>query len=167
MIHIGAGLVVGLMILSLMLHIFGLPANWLVLGLVGLWKWLQPEADLSWMFMGILAGMALCGEVLEFLSQMWGAKKYGGSKKGNWGAILGAIAGSIFGAPFFFGLGALPGALLGAYGGCLGVELITGRTLPEARSAAKGALWGKMFGMVTKIALGGVMVWLSIPRVWG
>lgn len=166
MIQIGAGLVVTLMVVALVLHVFGLPANWLVLALVGFWKWIRPEADLSWMFMGVLAGMALVGEILEFLSQSFGAKRYGGSRKGNWGAILGAIAGSIFGAPFFLGLGALPGALLGAYGGCLAVELVTGRTLSQARLAARGALWGKMFGLVTKVALGGAMVWLSIPRVW-
>jgi len=166
-IQIGAGLVVMLMVVALMLHVFGLPANWLVLGLVGIWKWVCPEADLTWTFMAVLTGMALAGEILEFLSQAWGAKRYGGSGKGNWGAILGAIAGSIIGAPFFFGLGALPGALLGAYGGCLAVELVTGRSLAEAGQAALGALWGKMFGLVTKVALGGAMVWISMPRIWG
>ena len=45
--------------------------------------------------------------------------------------------------PLFFGFGALLGALVGAYLGCLAAELLQGREGKVARKAAWGAFLGK------------------------
>ncbi|WP_320008195.1 DUF456 domain-containing protein [Maridesulfovibrio sp.] len=158
-------LVILLMLCSLALHIFGLPANWLILALAACWKFYQPVA-ITWNFIIILGMIALAGEVFEFMAQYLGCKKYGATGRGNIGAFIGAIAGAILGAPFFFGLGALPGALLGSFGGCFALELTHGRSFAEARYSAWGAFWGKAFGMAMKISLGVWMFVMSVPKIW-
>ena len=160
-----AVLVILLMLCSLALHVFGLPANWLVLALVAGWKFYQPET-MTWNFIIILGVIAVVGEILEFVAQYFGGKKYGATGRGNIGAFIGAIGGAILGAPFFFGLGALPGALLGSFGGCLVLELTHGRSFEEAKHSAYGAFWGKAFGMALKISLGVWMFVMSIPKIW-
>ena len=160
-----AVLVILLMLCSLALHIFGLPANWLILALAASWKFYQPQA-ITWNFIIFLGVIALVGEILEFVAQYFGGKKYGATGRGNIGAFIGAIAGAILGAPFFFGLGALPGALLGSFGGCFALELTHGRSFDEAKHSACGAFWGKAFGMAMKISLGVWMFAMSIPKIW-
>ncbi|MFP4315959.1 MAG: DUF456 domain-containing protein [Desulfovibrionales bacterium] len=161
-----ASLFILLLVALLALHVFGLPANWVILGLIAIWRFLQPEANWGWGFVAVLLGLALIGEILEFFSQYFGARRYGGSSKGGWGALVGAIAGGILGMPFFFGIGALLGAMAGAYAGALVVERCCERTWAEARQAAWGAMWGKFFGLVAKLGIGIFMLALSIPRIW-
>ncbi|NCC24222.1 MAG: DUF456 domain-containing protein [Deltaproteobacteria bacterium] len=160
-----AVLFIVLLLASLILHVFGLPANWLVLALAGLWKWSHPDMDASVPFFIGLSVLALAGEGIEFAATIWGGRRYGSTGRGNLGAIVGAIVGAVFGAPFFFGLGALAGALLGAYGGCLLVEILHGRDMESARQAAKGAMFGKFLGLAAKFGLGVTMVWMIVPRV--
>lgn len=163
---VGITLFLVLLCLVLVLHIFSLPANWGVLLLAGGYFWLVPGSGLSWGVLGLLLGLALAGELLEFLVQIFGAKKFGSSGKGNLGGIIGAIAGAILGAPFFLGLGALFGALLGAFGGCLILEIGQGREFADARRAAWGAFWGKFMGMILKFSLGAAMVAVIARNIW-
>ena len=147
-----------LLLLAFSTHIFGFPANWLIIAILALWDWLAPNSTLSLNTLLVFAGMAFVGECIEFGLQAFGAQKYGASRSGNWGAILGAIAGAILGAPFLFGLGALAGAIGGAYFGCLGVELLNKRPLADAKQAAWGAMVGKVLGMALKIGIGIVLL---------
>lgn len=150
----------------LLLHIFSLPANWIVLILVGLWKVTHPEMALSWLGFGGLAALAALGEALEFVIRMKGASRYGASTRGNWGGVIGAIVGAIFGAGFLLGVGALPGALIGAFGGCLAAERLSGRDFEGARRAAVGAMYGTFLGLVSKVGIGVVMAWYAAGSVW-
>jgi uncharacterized protein len=162
--YVWAGLVIFLLVGSQALQIFSGPANWVAVILLAMWKWLSPDS-MTWSFVAIMGGIALTGEIMEFLLQTWGAKKYGASRLGNIAGIIGAIAGAILGAPLLFGLGALPGALAGAYLGCRVGEL-RGKSFAEARHAAKGAFWGKAFGFTLKTTLGAIIVVMSIPKIW-
>ncbi len=166
MATIGITLFLILLGLMLLLHIFSLPANWGVLLLAGGYFWLVPASGLSWGVLGLLLGLALAGELLEFVVQIFGAKKFGSSGKGNFGGIVGAIAGAILGAPFFLGIGALFGALAGAYGGCLILEIGQGRDFQDASRAAWGAFWGKFIGMILKFSIGAAMVAVIARNIW-
>lgn len=148
------------------LNIVGLPANWLILGLAWVGSFIMPGYNPGWGVYGPLIAMAALGEGLEFGAQFYGAKKYGGSNKGNIGAFIGAIAGAILFAPFLLGFGALLGAVGGAYVGCYVFERMHGRPSSEAWRAATGAMWGRVFGFVVKIGLGGAMVALIARAVW-
>jgi len=156
------------MALSLGLHLFSLPGNWLILGLMVLWRISHPEAaaGMDTTFFIIAGGLALLGELLEFGVQLLGAKRFGGSGKGNVGGIIGALVGAVLGAPFFFGLGALAGALGGAYAGCLLLEIGQGRPFDVAARAAKGAFFGKFLGLGIKFGIGVCLVGLGAAQIW-
>jgi hypothetical protein len=155
-----------LMVAALFLHVLSLPGNWVILVLLALFKFIRPEASLTWTMFLILAVLAGAAEAVEFAAQAFGAKRFGASGKGNLGGIIGAVAGAVLGAPLFFGLGALPGALLGAYSGCLLFEKLHGRPWNEATRAAWGAMWGKFFGLTAKVGFGVLILSLAVPRIW-
>jgi len=156
-----------LFLLSLLsLHIFSLPANWIVLGLSVVWKWTHPELAMSWWFVLLLAALAAAGEGMEWWGQLAGGRKFGSTGRGNLGGIIGAIVGAIVCAPFFFGIGALFGAVAGAYAGCLLLELGQGRSFAESNKAAWGAFFGKIFGLIAKFGAGMAMIAVLAPRIW-
>ncbi|NDV19326.1 DUF456 family protein [Pseudodesulfovibrio sp. JC047] len=152
------------LIVTQALQLFSLPANWIAIALISLWKYIYPDS-MTWTFVAVIAIIAAVAEALEFILQARYAGKYGASTRGTVGGIIGAIAGAIFGAPFFLGLGALIGALGGAYLGCLIAEM-PGRSRPEALLAAKGAFVGKALGFTVKTAIGATIVVISIPKIW-
>jgi uncharacterized protein YqgC (DUF456 family) len=69
-------------------------------------------------------------------------------------------------APFFLGLGALGGALAGAWCGCFLFELLRGRSAGDAAQAAKGALLGRFCGIFIKCGIGAAMLVLTYHAVW-
>ena len=166
MLEFVAGLFILFMFLIWALNFFNLPANWVNILLVALWKWAQPDMPAGWWFFMVIIALAAIAEGIEFLSQVFGAKRYGVSNRGSWGAFIGALVGAVLGAPLFFGLGSILGALLGAFAGSLILELVSGRPWAEAMHASKGATLGKVVGFAAKAALGMIIITLSIPRVW-
>lgn len=162
-----AGAFLTLLGFVLVLNVFGLPANWIMLGLIALWKALHPGADnLDVWFWVMMIGLALVGEALELGMQIIKAKRYGSSSSGTFAGMIGAIAGAILLAPLFFGLGALIGALIGAWIGCFFMEVAKSRPVKEAADAAFGAMVGRFLGTVCKCGIGGVMLAVTANRVW-
>ena len=149
-----------------MLIFLGLPGTWVILGITGLWAFFTDAPNFGWHFFTLLAGMALMGEVIEFIAGYFGTKKYGGSGKGSVGGMVGAIAGGIMCAPLFFGFGALLGALAGGFAGCYLVEKFCGASHAAALRAAFGATLGRFGGFVVKFGIGIGMIWLISPRIW-
>jgi len=148
------------------LHIFGLPGNWVLLGLVILWDVVHPAFHFGFGFYALLVCVALAGEAVELFAQIAGAKRFGATGKGNLGGFLGALAGALLGAPFFLGLGALVGAVAGAFVGCYVFERAHGRADADARRAALGAMYGKVFGLTAKVACGVVMWTAAARELW-
>ena len=166
MSYVFATICLALMALSLMLIVLGLPGIWVIIGLAGLWAAFAAPESFGWSFFLLVIGLAVVGEVAEFMAGHFGSKKYGGSSKGSLGGMIGAIAGAILGAPLFFGLGALFGALAGAYIGCFTMEKAQGTESRAAARAAFGATLGRFGGFVIKFGIGVAIIWLSFPRVW-
>ncbi|HVJ84283.1 MAG TPA: DUF456 family protein, partial [Caulifigura sp.] len=80
---------------------FGLPGTWVIVALTALACQFFPNSGslgLSWMTVGVLAGMAVLAEVWETSAGAMLAKNAGGSRRGAAFSMLGAIAGSIAGA---------------------------------------------------------------------
>lgn len=162
-----AGAFIGLLALVLFLNIFGLPANWLILGLVALWGFVDPASpNLDWLFWTIMIGLAVLGEVLETALQVVKARKYGSSSSGTFIGMIGAIIGAIAMAPMFWGIGAFLGALIGAWLGCFGMELLKGRPMEEALSAAFGTVLGRFLGTICKIGVGAAMIAYTWRNIW-
>lgn len=149
-----------------MLNIFGLPANWLVIGLVFLWKAVFSGDALDIWFWILAIGLAFVGELLEFGVQLIKARKYGSSSKGAFAGMVGAMVGAIMLAPLFWGLGALVGAVLGAWIGCFTVEVIKRRPVEEAAKAAFGTSMGRLLGTVSKLGVGAAIVAITAKRIY-
>jgi len=148
------------------LHLAGMPGNWLILAAGALFAWLRHPAAMNTTFFILVGALALAGEIIELAAQYFGTKRYGGSSKGNLGALVGAFAGAVLGAPFLLGLGALAGALAGAYLGCYVFERLHGMPHPAATQAAKGAFFGRALGLTAKIGLGAAMIVLTVRAAW-
>ena len=163
-------LVGGLLIvlgLVLFLSVFGLPGNWILLGLVALFHFLHPgNSGLGILYWVIAIAIAVAGEALEFGLQVAQAKKHGSSNTGTVGGMIGAIAGAILLAPLFFGIGALVGAVIGAWTGCFIFELAKGRGANEAANAALGAMLGRFMGTICKLACGAVILLVTAQFIW-
>ena len=128
-----------------LLNLITLPGNWAMVALVTAWALLVPDSGMGAAFFIPFIGLAVAGEAVEFGAQLWGAKKYG----------------------FLFGLGAVFGALFGAWAGCLLAELLLRRQpYPLAMRAAQGAFVGRFLGMVIKFGLGMAMLALTASHVW-
>jgi uncharacterized protein len=82
--------------------------------------------------------------ILDYALPLLGVKFLGASKKGQWGAIVGALLGIIFFPPLGIFLGALLGAIIG--------EVYQGRELPEAMKAAMGVVMGSVVAIIFQVA---------------
>ena len=85
----------------------------------------------------------------DYFLPLLGAKKYGTSKYGIWGAIIGMIAGIIFFPPFGMILGIFVGAIIG--------ELIAGKKNSRALKAGLATFIGSMTAIFIKLSLSLVM----------
>ena len=155
------------MSVCVLLNLVTLPGNWAALALTVVWAVFMPGNHLGILFFCMAVGLAVLGELVEFAAQIWGAKTYGSSKASTIAGIIGAIAGAIAGAPFMLGLGAVCGALFGAWAGCYLAERLIGRQPPElAFRAAQGAFVGKFLGMVIKFGIGVAIIAVTAAYVW-
>jgi uncharacterized protein YqgC (DUF456 family) len=104
----------------------------------------------------ILGSVAVTVTVLDYVVPVWGTKKFGGSKYGTKGAIVGLIVG------FFLGpLGIILGPLIGAFVG----EMIFKDDLSYAFKAGFGSLLGFLTSIGLKLAASFVMTFYFIKEL--
>ncbi len=138
---------------SLPLTALGLPGTWAFLAGVGIWKSLDPAAGVSWTAFIIACVCALIAEGFEFALATRYARKYGGSRRAGWGALIGGIVGAIVGVPVPF-IGSLIGSFVGAFGGALIMEYSVHGETGKSGHVAWGALVGRVFAAATKVGFG-------------
>jgi uncharacterized protein YqgC (DUF456 family) len=133
----------------------GLPGTWLILGVAVGYAALTHES-IGWVNIVIIFVLAIVGEILEFMLAGRYARKYGGSKRAGWGAILGGMAGVFIGIPIPI-IGSMIGAFIGAFAGALLFELAGGTRAGPATKVATGALLGRVVAAAMKVGIGFVM----------
>jgi len=101
--------------------------------------------------------LALLSQVAEYVSSAVGAKRFGASRAGLWGSIIGSLVGLIFFPPFGF--------LLGAMAGAFAAEMLSGRNAEEATRSGLGALVGTLGSMVAKLFILVAMALIVFPRL--
>jgi hypothetical protein len=110
------------------------------------------ESGVSWITILVLVLLFALAQGSDFACGMLGAKKYGASKWGVLGAMIGAIVGIFF---------SIPGIILGPLIGALAFELIAGKELRDATNASWGTFLGTLLGLVVRVALTAAMgAWL-------
>lgn len=98
--------------------------------------------------------IALIITLIDYLIPIYGTQKFGGSKAGVIGSIIGIIAGIIF----LPGIGIIIGPFVGAFIG----EIIVGTKSDKALRAAFGSFIGFITGTFMKLIYGFVIVYYFI-----
>ena len=133
------------------------PGAIIILAAAILHQVMLPGKSLGWWNIAGLIVLTLLSYALEFGSGYFGAKRFGATKWGTFGAVIGTIGGLFFGFP-----GLLIGPLLGAVAG----ELIAGKRLVSAGRAGWGTVLGNLAGIVAKLVIALAMIsWflLTVP----
>ena len=100
----------------------GLPSTPLVLaGAIG-HKLYFHEHGAGWLVMAMLVLVTAFSLVMDYMANIYGAKKLGATWRGAVGALLGGVAGLFF---------AFPGVLVGPFVGAFGLEMLGGRHWKE------------------------------------
>jgi uncharacterized protein YqgC (DUF456 family) len=150
-ILVGTGLV-GLLLIPL-----GLPGLWvIVLGILG-YGWLTDFRTITTWFLILALGLALAAELIEAWIGYKFARRYGGSRRAGWGALIGGLVGAIVGVPVPV-VGPVIGGFLGAFAGAALFEYTRERKSGSATKAGWGAVLGRAAAAAIKMAIGIVLV---------
>ena len=91
-------LLAAVMFLGLIMIPFGLPGTWIIAAAALGYQLLVP-GTISMFTIVVVFGLAVIGEVLEFSLSAKYTRKYGGSRRASWGAIIGGMIGAFVGVP--------------------------------------------------------------------
>lgn len=149
----GIALLVLVLIAGLVIIPFGLPGLWVMVGAVLLYSYAGAPGQIGTATIVIVALLAAVGEALELVLAGRYARKYGGSRRAGWGAILGGMAGALVGVPIPI-VGSVVGAFAGAFAGALIAERTRGTDMGAATRVATGALIGRTAAVAAKIGVG-------------
>lgn len=125
----------------------GPPLNYLGLLLLHLTERYQ----FSTKFMVTWAIITVVVYALDYVIPVWGTKKFGGSKRGVWGSVIGLVVGLFFFPPFGIIIGPFAGAVIG--------ELSVGKDSGAALKSGFGSFIGFLLGTLLKLIASGMMTW--------
>jgi hypothetical protein len=149
---------------SLFIIPLGLPGTWVMLAAGVGYSILVPNSIgmTALVATGILAVLA---EIWEFTLAGKYARKYGGSRRASWGAIIGGTVGAIVGVPVPI-VGPIIGAFAGSFIGALVFEYSRGSGAGVSTRVAWGALIGRAVAAALKVAIGFVIAaWLMVAAL--
>ncbi|MEQ8244526.1 DUF456 domain-containing protein [Fulvivirga sp.] len=94
---------------------------------------------------------------LDYVIPSYGTKKYGGTRAG----VIGSMIGVVFGLFLFPPIGIIIGPMIGAFIG----ELFTGRNSKEAIRAAWGSFIGFLLGTLLKMVASVMMIYYFVEAL--
>ena len=151
-------------LVSIFIIPLGLPGTWVILA-AGIGYSILVKDSIGIFTLIAIAVIAVIAEVLEFTLSGTYAKKYGGSRRSSWGAIIGGTVGAIIGVPIPI-IGPIIGGFIGAFAGALVFEYTKANDASASTRAAWGALVGRAVAAALKVAAGFVMTaWLVIAAL--
>ncbi|MBS9460973.1 DUF456 domain-containing protein [Flagellimonas sp. 389] len=134
----------------------GPPISWVGLLLLYLTKAVPDD----WWVLGITAAVAVLVFILDYIIPAMGTKKFGGSKAGMIGTVIGLLVAIFFPVLGIFGIIIWPfvGALVG--------ELINKADKKTALKAAFGSFIGFLTGTFLKFMLAVIYLGIFVVKVW-
>lgn len=133
----------------------GTPISWL--GLIVLY--LSPSIPFDWTFIIITGVVAILIYIMDYIIPAIGTKKFGGSRAGAWGTIIGLFVGILAPIPF--------GILIGPFAGALIGEMVFNQTHgPQALKAAFGSFIGFLASTFMKLFATCIFLLLFCWKVW-
>lgn len=133
----------------------GVPVSWLGILLL----YLAPSIPFDWWVVGITGVVAIGIYILDYIIPSIGTKRFGGSKAGAWGTMIGLVIGIIAPIPFGILLGPFLGALIG--------ELVVNKTERNlAFKAAFGSFVGLLASTFVKFVFTFLYLLIFMYQVW-
>ncbi len=162
MSHTLPALLLGLCsVAGLLLVPLGLPGLWvMVAGVIG-YGWLTDFRSVGVVTIAVVTGLAFLGEIVEAWVGFGLARRYGGSPRAGWGALVGGIVGAVVGVPVPV-VGSVIGGFVGSFAGAALFEYSRSGTTTTAVRAGWGAVLGRAAAAAAKIALGVVIAVVGI-----
>jgi uncharacterized protein YqgC (DUF456 family) len=117
---------------------------------------LGAEKSIGWKTIVVLVMLTLLSYAFDFLGSYFGAKYFGATRWGAFGAIVGALIGLFFGL-----IGLFVGPVIGALAG----EFIAGKRMIDAGRAGWGSLLGNLGGMIGKLVIALAMITIFFMTV--
>lgn len=140
---------------------FGLPGLWvMVLAILG-YGWLTEFRSIGTWTIVLVLVLALTGEVIETWLGFRFARRYGGSRRAGWGALVGGLIGAVVGVPVPV-IGSVIGGFVGAFVGAALFEYSRARRAGAAAQAGWGALLGRAAAAAAKMGLGIVIAVVAL-----
>jgi uncharacterized protein YqgC (DUF456 family) len=153
-------LLVAAIILGLIMIPFGFPGTLVLFAAALCYYLLVPHGAIGLATVVAMGVLMVIGEGLDFLLAGRFARKYGGSRRAGWGAIIGGMIGAFVGVPVPI-VGSIVGAFVGAFAGAFIFEWSRGSGHGVATRVAWGAFLGRVTAAAIKVAIGLVMaVWM-------
>ena len=118
---------------------------------------MHPERALSAGSLWGFVGLVVLAHLVDFAASLVGANRYGASRSGVLGGVIGLVVGVFF---------SLPGLLLGPPVGVVAGELLAGKAMPIALRAAWGTLVGTAAGTVARVSIALIMVVWFVVAAW-
>jgi uncharacterized protein YqgC (DUF456 family) len=149
-------------LVSLVLAVFQLPGTWIILGGSILYAWHGHWQTITPTVLGILAGLAILGELWEFASSALLARRAGASARASWFALAGGFLGMfIFSIPVPV-LGTIFGAVAGCFAGAVIGEMTVREDMAGAARVGASAAVGRVLGTIGKLMVTLVMAALGL-----
>ena len=114
--------------------------------------------SIGWSLLFIFAILTIVSLALDYLGGVIGAKKYGATRWGLIGSVIGGIAG--------FFMGGIIGLIFGPFFGAVLFELIFGKDLKGAFKSGVGTLVGFLGGVIVKLVISVVIIGIFLIKVF-
>ncbi len=88
--------------------------------------------------------------IIDYMTPIWGTKKFGGTRRGTWGATIGLFIGLFFFPPLGIIIGPFAGAVIG--------ELTHSEDMNKAIRSGLGSLLGFLIGTGLKFVVSGFLL---------
>lgn len=120
---------------------------------------------ITWPVLLILLALAALSELFEFLLGTFTTLKFGASRWGVIGTLIGGILGAAWGSALLPVVGTVLGALAGAFFGAFVLEMIHRSDQSRAARAGYGAFVGRILGTTLNLSCAVAMVTIILVRL--
>jgi len=142
----------------------GLPGLWvMIIGLIGYGAMTDFRTAGLWSIVVVIV-LGFAGEIVESWLGFRYTKRYGGSSRSGWGALIGGLVGAGMGVPIPV-IGSIIGAFVSSFVGAVLFEYSYSRRVDVAVGAGWGSVLGRAAAAAVKTALGVVIAIVGIVAV--
>ena len=150
-------LLIAAIVLGLIMIPFGFPGTLVMFAAALCYYLLVPGGGIGLFTVIGVGALMVVAEGLEWLLTARFTRKYGGSRRAGWGAVIGGMIGAFLGVPV---------PVIGSIVGAFVFEFTRGTGHGTATRVAWGAFIGRLTAAAMKVAIGFVMaVWMVAAAI--